>query len=140
MVTAACHISPKELGPGKRRYAVEYFDSCPTFDILFRDKEVIAFVSDTGATVAFTSYEPHGVSFRRYYYVEVIDQHLAKIKKTIPEIDLIVHNHFRVPAFSSSDIHFLNRMKINGFKGMFAIYFVPLRTVMVYTEKADKNE
>jgi hypothetical protein len=134
-----CSHQPEIKEPGKR-YAVEYFDYCPTFDILFKDEEVLVLISDTGPTVTFTSYEPHSVSFIKYYYIELIKEHLEKINKTIPEIDVVIHNHFNDSFFHYNDITFLNRLRLHEFRGMFAIYFVPLKLVMVYREVGDTQE
>ena len=137
LVSCATLPLPFRIEPGIR-YAVEYYPYCPTFEFLFRNKneEVIAFISSSGKTVIFSSYELRKTRFRkRNHWVDPLKEDLMRYGIMLTDVDLIIHNHSSNTDFSEGDLYFLSVIREHGFKGAFAIYFIPTKKIVPLREK-----
>ena len=134
-----CTTLPLTIEQRVKVFGREYFTVCPVFEAMFEEVEVIAFICDDGQTITFSSYEKHSINFGLKKtsvneYIEKIKSALAVIDKDLTQVDLVIHNHFKVRKFSNSDKAFYFELRRNGFKGAFAVYYVPTRDVVAIND------
>ena len=99
-----------------------YISSGNIFQDAFTEPfETAVVVLDDGDWHSFTAQEEFSVGVGAAY----IREYLRLQGRAVSEIVLIIHNHFRNPHFSPSDIAEYNKLVRYGFRGTFAMMHTP---------------
>lgn len=64
--------------------------------------------------------------------IEYIKDELKKDGKTLADVAIFCHNHFKSPRFSECNLDFFKDLKRHGFKGSFLVYHTPSKKVTAY--------
>jgi len=110
-------VSVSSFAQSKR---VLVHDYQPKFDVLFREPfEVLAIYTKNGKTITITNYLEDRVNVT----LEEVKNYLDSVGSDLASIKVMVHNHLAPYRWSFRDKEFYQRLKREGFKGQFVLYF-----------------
>lgn len=126
-------LIPLGLSAGVNR--IKYYDHQPHLKNIIKGPfEILAIYTENGKTITITS----GMEDRICGSIEDLEKYLAKVGSDIESISMITHNH-PVPArWSLQDKKFYYRLKREGFKGKYALYFAWCDRVRYFDEERVK--
>jgi hypothetical protein len=92
----------------------------PEFEELFREPfETLAIYTADGKTITITNYLEDSV----YVTIEEIKKYMNSVGDDLASIKIIVHNHLVPSRWSFRDKKFFHKLKREGFRGQFVLYF-----------------
>jgi hypothetical protein len=109
---------------------VTIHDKAPAIEKIFTEPfETLAIITNDGKAITVTNQLSNQVRSS----VEDLEAYLKSIDHDFDSIELIVHNHPTPSRWSRQDKRFYHRIKREGFKGDYALYF-PWSKSMRYME------
>jgi hypothetical protein len=122
------------------------YDQPPRLEKIFKEPfEVMAIYCENGKTITVTSFLENQVNGT----LEEIEHYLALVNSDLGSAKYIIHNHLTPRRWSLTDKKFYRRLRKEGFKGRFILYFPWCRslkyiegqksTVRVNSRSTDEN-
>jgi len=107
----------------------------PKFEEIFREPfEVLAIYTQDGKTITITNYLEDKVNVT----MEEISKYLDIVGSDLASIQIVVHNHLLPSRWSFRDKRFYQKLKEEGFKGQFILYF-PWNNSVKYMDELNKG-
>lgn len=114
---------------------VTIYEKAPAIEKIFTEPfETLAIITNDGKAITVTNQLANQVRSS----VGELQSYLKRITHDFDTIDLIIHNHLTPARWSTQDKRFYNRLKREGFKGDFVLYF-PWSKSMRYMEDNGKE-
>ena len=122
------------------------YDQPPRLEKIFKEPfEVMAIYCENGKTITITSFLENQVNGT----LEEIEHYLARVNSDLGSAKYIIHNHLTPRRWSLTDKKFYHKLRKEGFKGRFILYFPWCRslkyiegqksTVRVNSRSTDEN-
>ena len=127
LLTLLVLLSAASFAQSKR---VVVYDYQPKFEEIFREPfEVLAIYVENGKTITITNYLEDRVNVT----LEEIENYLSFTGSDLASIKIVVHNHLLPSRWSLRDKIFYQKLKGEGFRGQFVLYF-PCSNKIKYME------
>jgi hypothetical protein len=96
------------------------YDKPPRLEKIFKEPfEVMAIYCENGKTITMTSFLENQVNGT----LEEIKHYLDRVDSDLGSIKYIIHNHLTPHRWSQADKKFYHKLRKEGFRGRFILYF-----------------
>jgi hypothetical protein len=107
---------------------VTIYEKAPAIEKIFTEPfETLAIITNDGKAITVTNQLENQVRSS----IGELENYLKSISHDFDTVELIIHNHPTPARWSEQDRRFYNRLKREGFKGDFVLYF-PMSRSMKY--------